>query len=205
MRSIVRRDNSQQYEAFVGWPRRVGISTPTRKMLAQLDRKRKKKGSNKRMEERDRRRCVYREDERRLARIWPTKAEHAVDMESGAVIAVTLQGADPGRHHHNARNAGRSPAGSGGVDQAKPRMNQKRSRKFHVNGITGMVADKGYHSGKTLVALPQAEARSYIPEPNPRTGVVRAGKWESSRPPICQSAASHRASWQSNSLKAAAR
>ena len=27
------------------------------------------------------------------------KAEHAVDMETGAIVAVTVQPADEGRHH----------------------------------------------------------------------------------------------------------
>ena len=41
--------------------------------------------------------------------------------------------------------------------EAKPQV--------HLNGITEIVADKGYHSGKTVMALGQVEARSYIPEP----------------------------------------
>jgi transposase len=48
MRSIVRRDNGESYEEFLkGLARQSGIATPTREDLARVDRKRKKKGSNK--------------------------------------------------------------------------------------------------------------------------------------------------------------
>src|SRR6185369_18062048 len=93
------------------------------------------------------------------------KAEHAVDMESGAVIAVTLQAADQGDTttiHETLAQAGEAVAEliereAEKTPQAKPQV--------HVNGITEIVADKGYHSGQTLIALEQVEARSYIPEP----------------------------------------
>ena len=48
MRSIVRRDTGESYQAFLtGLAKASGIETPTREDLARLDRKRKKKTSNK--------------------------------------------------------------------------------------------------------------------------------------------------------------
>ena len=48
MRSIVRRDNGESYEEFLkGLAQQSGIATPTREDLAKVDRKRKKKGSNR--------------------------------------------------------------------------------------------------------------------------------------------------------------
>jgi hypothetical protein len=48
LRSIVRRDNGESYEEFLkGSACQSGIETPTREHLARVDRKRKKKGSNK--------------------------------------------------------------------------------------------------------------------------------------------------------------
>ena len=48
MRSIVRRDTGESYQAFLsGLAKASGIDTPTREDLARLDRKRKKKTSNK--------------------------------------------------------------------------------------------------------------------------------------------------------------
>ena len=48
MRSIVRRDNEDSYEQFLkGLAKESGIETPAREDLARLDRKRKKRTSNK--------------------------------------------------------------------------------------------------------------------------------------------------------------
>jgi transposase len=48
MRSIVRRDNGASYDEFLaGLARQSGIETPTREDLARMDRKRKKKTSNR--------------------------------------------------------------------------------------------------------------------------------------------------------------
>jgi transposase len=96
MRSIVRRDNGESYEEFLkGLAKESGIATPTREDLARLDRKRKKKTSNQEWvnpHDRDARVSKLKDGRTHLAH----KAEHAVDMDSGAVIAVTLQEADKG-------------------------------------------------------------------------------------------------------------
>jgi transposase len=93
------------------------------------------------------------------------KAERAVDMETGAVVAVTLQAADQGdtmTMKETIAEAGETIAqllereAEQAADQ-KPRVN--------VNGIEEVVADKGYHSGAAVVALRQAQARTYITEP----------------------------------------
>jgi transposase len=48
MRAIVRRDNGATYDEFLtGLAQQSGIETPSREDLARVDRKRKKKGSNK--------------------------------------------------------------------------------------------------------------------------------------------------------------
>ena len=48
MRSIVRRDSGESYQEFLTrLAKESGIETPTREDLARLDRKRKKKASNK--------------------------------------------------------------------------------------------------------------------------------------------------------------
>ncbi len=48
MRSIVRRDRGESYEEFLrGLAKASGIKTPTREDLLRLDRKRKKRMSNK--------------------------------------------------------------------------------------------------------------------------------------------------------------
>lgn len=165
MRSIVRRDNGQSYEKFLrGLAKKSGIATPTREDLARLDRKRKKKSSNQEWKSST-------DPEARIAKMkdgsthMAHKAEHAVDMESGAVIAVTLQAADQGDTttiHETLADAGEAVADliereAEKAPEAKPQV--------HLNGIMEIVTDKGYHSGKTVLALEQVEARSYIPEP----------------------------------------
>ena len=96
MRSIVRRDTGESYEEFLrGLAKASGIATPTREELARLDRKRKKRTSNKHWKspaDEDARIAKMKDGRTHLAH----KAEHAVDWDTGAVVAVTLQGADQG-------------------------------------------------------------------------------------------------------------
>ena len=99
LRTIVRRDTGEQYEEFL---RRLaqesGIETPTRAQLAKLDKKRAKKGSNEdwtHPHDPDARITKMKDGRTHLAH----KAEHAVDMESGAVVALTVQPADAGDTH----------------------------------------------------------------------------------------------------------
>src|SRR5215469_14896293 len=166
MRSIVRRDTGQGYEGFLTeLAKKSGIQTPTREDLARLDRKRKKKGSNQEWQsatDPDARIAKMKDGSTHMAH----KAEHAVDMESGAVIAVTLQAADQGDTttvHETLADAGEAVARLIERDAEKaPEAKQQVS----VNGIKEIVADKGYHSGPSVMLLGQAELRTYIPEPN---------------------------------------
>ena len=94
MRSIVRRDTGDSYQAFLtGLAKASGSDTPTREDLARLDRKRKKKTSNKDWThpgDPDAKVAKMKDGRTHLAH----KAEHAVDVDTGAIVAVTLQGAD---------------------------------------------------------------------------------------------------------------
>jgi transposase len=96
MRSIVRRDTGESYEEFLrGLAKASGIETPSREDLGRLDRKRKKRTSNKEWKspvDEDARIAKMKDGRTHLAH----KAEHAVDLDTGAVVAVTLQAADKG-------------------------------------------------------------------------------------------------------------
>src|ERR1700692_3586501 len=96
MRSIVRWDTGESYEDFLrGLAKASGIETPTREDLARLDRKRKKRTSNKEWKspaDRDARIAKMKDGRTHLAH----KAEHAVDLETGGVVGVTRQEADKG-------------------------------------------------------------------------------------------------------------
>src|SRR5262250_3864704 len=91
MRSIVRRDTGETYDEFLrGLAKASGIETPTREDLARLDRKRKKRTSNKDWmspTDSDARVTKMKDGRTHLAH----KAEHAVDLDTGAVVAVTLR------------------------------------------------------------------------------------------------------------------
>ena len=88
---IVRRDTGEGYTEFLTkLAKASGIETPTREELAKLDRKRAKKGSNEEWEhpdDPDVKITKMKDGQTHLAH----KAEHAVDMETGAVLVVTLQ------------------------------------------------------------------------------------------------------------------
>ena len=96
MRSIVRRDTGEDYTAFLtGLAKASGIETPTAEDLARFDRKRKKKTSNKEWthpHDPDAKVAKMKDGSTHMAH----KVEHAVDMETGAVVGVTVQGADEG-------------------------------------------------------------------------------------------------------------
>src|SRR5207247_8463602 len=96
LRSLERRDNGQEYNDYLkDLAQAAGIEDPTREQRARLDRKRKKKGSNKEWKnphDSDARIAKMKDGSTHLAH----KAEHAVDLSSGALLAVTLHGADQG-------------------------------------------------------------------------------------------------------------
>ena len=168
MRSIVRRETGESYEEFLrGLAKASGLATPTREQLARLDRKRKKRMSNeewKSPSDEDARIAKMKDGRTHLAH----KAEHAVDLDTGAVVAVTLQGADQG--DTTTLDTTLSEAGMAVAEQigreAEERPDDKP--KVNVNGIEELVADKGYHSGAVLERVKTDKVRSYIPEKQQR-------------------------------------
>jgi transposase len=155
MRSIVRRDTGEGYVAFLTrLAVASGIKTPTREALARLDRKRKKKGANKEWRspsDHDARITKMKDGRTHLAH----KAEHAVDLETGAIVALTLQGADVGdtTSLHDTLIAAAEQ-----IEAVQPPTNT-------AGRIEELVGDKGYHSNETITDLQNLEVRTYISEP----------------------------------------
>src|SRR5258708_7247251 len=150
MRSIVRRDTGESYEEFLtGLAKASGIETPTREDLARLDRKRKKRTSNKEWKsptDQDARVAKMKDGSTHLAH----KPEHAVDLDTGAAVAVTLQAADLGDTttiEETLADAGLAVADL--VDRGAESHPEKEP-KVNVDGIEELVADKGYHNGEAL-------------------------------------------------------
>ena len=130
-----------------------GIETPTREDLARLDRKRKKNGSNREWVN------PYDPDARisKMKNGWTHlahKAEHAVDMETGAVVTVTLQEAHLGDTTTVTETL--AEAGETVAEQVEREAETRPMEKPKVNvqGVEEVVADKGYHSSPILEALP---------------------------------------------------
>lgn len=165
MRSIVRRDNGASYDEFLeALAKESGIETPTREDLARVDRKRKKKGSNEDWEspvDPDARIAKMKDGTTHLAH----KAEHAVDMETGAVIAVTLQGADLGDTTTITETLAETAENVAQLIEREAEKAPPEEPKVGLEPLSEIVADKGYHSNATILGLRQAQARTYIPEP----------------------------------------
>jgi transposase len=164
MRSIVRRDTGESYEEFLrGLAKASGIETPTREDLVRLDRKRKKRTSNKEWKspaDEDARIAKMKDGRTHLAH----KAEHAVDLDTGAVVAVTLPGADKGDTttlDETLCEAGMAVAKQIGREAE---LRPDHQPKVNVNGIEELVTDKGYHSGAVIQRVKRYQVRSYIPE-----------------------------------------
>ena len=153
MRSIVRRDTGEAYEA---WLTRLaqasGIATPTRADLARFDRKRKKKGSNDdwtHPHDPDAKIAKMKDGRTHLAHT----AEQAVDLETGAIVGVTVQDADDGDTTTM-------------VETLITAAEQVEAVSPAGAGIGEVVGDKGYHSNETMVAFAALGVRSYVSEPD---------------------------------------
>src|ERR1022692_3762905 len=164
MRSIVRRDTGESYEEFLtGLARASGIGTPTREQLARLDRKRKKRTSNQEWmspTDTDARVTKMKDGRTHLAH----KAEHAVDLDSGAVVAVTLREADKGDTTTLDRTLCEAGEAVAELVGREAQRHPDSAPKVNVAGIEEMVADKGYHSGAVVERVKSFGVRSYIPE-----------------------------------------
>ena len=156
MRSIVRRDTAETYQEFLTrLAKASGIETPTREDLARLDRQRKKKTSNKdwtNPHDPEAKVTKMKDGRTHLAH----KAEHAVDLETGAIVAVTVQGADKGDTTTI-------------VDTVTAVVEQVEAAQANVDDpqpLEEIIADKGYHSNRIMVELDALGVRSYVAEPD---------------------------------------
>jgi transposase len=85
------------------------------------------------------------------------KAEHAVDLETGAIVGVTVQGADQGDTTTIAETV---------TTAAEELEAVATTTDGETAVIDEVVADKGYHSNQVLVDLAALDLRTYIAEPD---------------------------------------
>jgi transposase len=159
MRSIVRRGTGEKYEEYLtGLAKASGVRTPTRAVLARLDRRRAKKGSNeewKSPSDPDAKITKMKDGRTHLAH----KAEHAVDVESGAIVALTVQDASAG-------DTGTIMDTLAEAEGQLVKLQRKAALGALVEGMQEVVGDKGYHSDDVLVGLEEVGLRSYLSEPD---------------------------------------
>jgi transposase len=163
MKSIVRRDTEESYPEYLQHlAEAAGLEANDEAALRRMDRRRKKKSSNEEwVNPHDREAEITRLKDGRTALAY--KAEHAVDMDTGAIVAVTTHGGAVG----DTRSVGETlPAAGEAVAEQIAEPTADGKFKVNAKGVEELVADKGYHSGNVLVSARQSEVRSYIAEPD---------------------------------------
>lgn len=175
MKSIVRKDTGDDYATYLKkLCEEQGIKNPTVEDARRMDRKRKgKKTSNKDWAsptDADARIVRLKDGRTRLG----YKAEHVVDLESGAVVVAEVYGADEGdtatlqpsletaRENIDAARAESKAADPNDDDDGPPAGTSANAERPTIE----VVADKGYHKVELLLELRRAEYRTYIPVPD---------------------------------------
>ncbi len=156
LRTIVRRDSGEGYrEMLTRMAKESGIETPTAEDLVRLDRNRKgKKLSNADWEsptDPDARIAKLKDGRTHLA----YKPEHAMDLDTGAVISAEVHPADQGDTTTMPGTLASAAEHLAAVDAAPT-----------PEAPAGLIADKGYHSRDALKALDGGPWKSRISEPH---------------------------------------
>src|SRR5450631_349574 len=163
MKSIVRRDTGESYMAYLKrLAEAEGIDAKDAAALLRMDRKRKKKTSNEDWKSPS-------DDEVEITKLKDGRtalafhAENAVDMETGAIVAVTTHGgaaADTTTIKETVIEAAIA------VAELIAERTPEGEYEVHPDGVQEVVADKGYHSNEVVLGLVEMEVRSYIAEPD---------------------------------------
>jgi len=167
LKSIVRRDDGAGYDEYVTQLMKTeGLEEPTPAERQRFDRKRKKSLSNRdwvNPHDPEARITKMKDGRTHLA----YKAEHAVDLDTGAVVALTVQPADRG--DTVSLPATLAEAGCAVTEMAgQPAQAGAAGLVEAVSevGVERVVADKGYHSKQVLHELAEVGVRTLIAEPD---------------------------------------
>jgi transposase len=162
MRSIVRRDTGESYMEYL---RRLameaGIDSSDDDAVRRMDRKRKKKTSNEEWvnpHDRDAQVTKMKNGATHLA----YKAEQAVDLDTGAIVAITTQGGAVGDTTSVEETL---PAAGFAVAEQVATPTDQGQYRVHEQGMREIVTDKGYHSGASLAAMKELGLRTYVSVP----------------------------------------
>ena len=165
MKSIVRRDTQEGYREYLKrLAEAEGAEATDAAALRRMDRKRPKKMRNQEwVNPNDREAEITRLKDGRTALAY--KTEQAVDMETGAIVAVTTHGgavADTASIGETVAEAGVAVA------------EQVVEAAVRGNGIAEVVADKGYHSNGVMRELASGTFAAMWPSRNVARGDGKA-------------------------------
>lgn len=165
MKSLVRRATNEDWKTYVrGLMKAEGIEDPSDEDVRRFDRKRKKKTSNKEWKsatDPDSRVTKMKDGRTHLA----YKAEHAVDLDSGLIVAPVVYRGDDS-------DCETLPVT---VEIAREQLQAADS----PHQVEEVVDDKGYHKAETIQTLIEVQhVRTYIAEPKH----TRRRKWTDKAP-----------------------
>lgn len=179
MKAIVRRDTKESYSEFIKrLAKEAGIENPTDEDARRHDRSRKgKKTSNEEWVSKTdagARIAKLKDGRTRLA----YKPEHAVDLETGAIMAAVVHSADSGdadtiegtmaRAEENVRkaraHADRPEKTEDRDDDSGPPPSASKPNKARRRALRKLIADKGYNKAVLLRRLKGKGYQTYIPE-----------------------------------------
>src|SRR5215831_7631904 len=150
MKSMVRRDTQESYTEYLKrLAEAEGLEASDETTLRRMDRRRSKKGSNAEwIHPHDPEAQITRLKDGRTALAY--KAEHAVDIDTGAIVAVTAHGGRRRGYGVNTRDLAGSGGGGGGADSAahgQRRVCGERGRRGRVGGGQGLSRRSGAGGG----------------------------------------------------------
>jgi hypothetical protein len=162
MKSIVRRDTQESYTDYLKrLAEAEGLEATDEAALRRMDRRRSKKGSNADwINPHDPEAQITRMKDGRTALAY--KAEHAVDLDTGAIVAVT---AHEGAARDTASIQQTLPAAGEAVVEQIPQRTAKGEHAVTVEAGKSWWRTLGYHAGPVLAAVREAGVRTYVSEP----------------------------------------
>jgi transposase len=177
MKTIVRKDTGDDYTTYLKkLCEEQGVENPTVEDARRMDRKREgKKTSNREWEsptDADARIVRLKDGRTRLG----YKAEHVVDLDTGAVVSAELYGADEADTAtlHPSLEAARenlvvvrteAKSDEADDDDDNDEGPPAAAPNHDARETIEVVTDKGYHKVELLLELRRAEYRTYIPIP----------------------------------------
>ncbi len=167
MKNIIRRGSGEGYKGYLKrLAKESGIKSPSDEDARNFDRTRKKSMSNKdwvSSTDADAEITRLKDGRTRLA----YKAEHTVDMETGAVLAAEILPAtasDAETVITSTARANENIAAARSDDEEDDDDDRDGGATVVADAIEEVVGDKGYHKASTIQHFADEGVRTYIPE-----------------------------------------